>query len=235
MKHPERIVLFLLTLACAVLLAEGVALALGERVALGGKLIGTAGLLGEIAGLMQLRVSEFWRSWVDRFADGERFPHGPPSAVTRNHVKRGPSGAQHGPLSAVLLSAPHRLLDDRCRDRATSAGLVGPVNRDGGEHRTPLKGGVRVRSRTHPHRCSRMFVSVRLFPEGDRDTTASTLARLLFSSVRCDSVTTAREHKTEITSAVFVVESKGNIAVLAVPEYVRSILPTTGPIKGAWR
>lgn len=43
----------------------------------------SAGLVFDIAGIVQLEVSGFFDKWLEKYADLEKYPGGPPSQVTR--------------------------------------------------------------------------------------------------------------------------------------------------------
>src|SRR5450830_384301 len=51
-----------------------------------GKLISSAGLVAALAGLIQLEVSGFFSSLIEKFENEEEYPYGPPSYVTREII-----------------------------------------------------------------------------------------------------------------------------------------------------
>jgi hypothetical protein len=48
-----------------------------------GRWLSTAGLLFDLAGVVQLYISGLIEAWLNRFADTTKYPGGPPSHVTR--------------------------------------------------------------------------------------------------------------------------------------------------------
>lgn len=46
----------------------------------------SAGLIFDIAGIIQLEVSGFFDKWLEKYADEEKYPYGPPSRITRQIV-----------------------------------------------------------------------------------------------------------------------------------------------------
>src|SRR5215211_3407396 len=80
MKWPQRVFLVLL-LVCAVLCLAVAALTEGAS-----KWITTAGLLFDLAGLVQLDISGLFDRIVEEYGDAEKYPFGPPSAVTREII-----------------------------------------------------------------------------------------------------------------------------------------------------
>jgi hypothetical protein len=51
-----------------------------------GKWLTSAGLLFDLAGLVQLEISGLFERIVDRFGDEEEFPYGPPSHITHKII-----------------------------------------------------------------------------------------------------------------------------------------------------
>ncbi|MGL4959600.1 MAG: hypothetical protein ACRC67_00090 [Inquilinus sp.] len=51
-----------------------------------GKLLGTAATLAQLAGVVQLDVTEFWDRVITPYFDEEKYPFGPPSYITRQII-----------------------------------------------------------------------------------------------------------------------------------------------------
>ncbi|MDA9521453.1 hypothetical protein XI06_14090 [Bradyrhizobium sp. CCBAU 11434] len=50
------------------------------------KLVGSSGLVFDIAGIIQLEASGAFDSLLERYGDIERYPYGPPSHITRQII-----------------------------------------------------------------------------------------------------------------------------------------------------
>jgi hypothetical protein len=50
------------------------------------KLAGSSGLFLDIAGIIQLELSGAFDSIINKYGDSEKYPHGPPSPITRQII-----------------------------------------------------------------------------------------------------------------------------------------------------
>jgi hypothetical protein len=50
------------------------------------KWCGSAGLIFDIAGIVQLEISGLFDKWFDKYGDIEKYPSGPPSHITRQII-----------------------------------------------------------------------------------------------------------------------------------------------------
>jgi hypothetical protein len=50
------------------------------------KWCGSAGLIFDIAGIVQLEISGLFDRWLEKYGDIEKYPRGPPSRITREIV-----------------------------------------------------------------------------------------------------------------------------------------------------
>jgi hypothetical protein len=50
------------------------------------KWCGSAGLIFDIAGILQLEISGLFDRWLQKYGDTEKYPYGPPSHITRQIV-----------------------------------------------------------------------------------------------------------------------------------------------------
>lgn len=85
MKRHERWALVVLLVAAGGSLLVGLN-AICHQCAGGSRLIATAGLLATIAGVVQLDISGLFDKVIEEYSDANRWPHGPPSHITRQII-----------------------------------------------------------------------------------------------------------------------------------------------------
>jgi len=70
-----------------ILLLAGVASAAMTFIGPTGRWLTSAGLLFDIAGIVQLELSGLFEDILERFSDEKKYPYGPPSHITRRIIK----------------------------------------------------------------------------------------------------------------------------------------------------
>lgn len=87
LKTSQRLFLVsLLVIAFGLLLAIPFAIRAGSAHFSVAKLLGSVGLVFDIAGIIQLEVSGAFDKWMEHYGDAERYPYGPPSHITRQII-----------------------------------------------------------------------------------------------------------------------------------------------------
>ena len=77
-RSKAILLLALLTAACTSLVLAFVF----ER----SKWLSSAGLLFDLAGIVQLEISGLFERIIEKYGDDEKYPHGPPSYITRRII-----------------------------------------------------------------------------------------------------------------------------------------------------
>lgn len=87
MKTSQRLFLVcLIAVAFGLLLSIPFAWQSGSNHFTVAKLMGSSGLVFDIAGIIQLEVSGVFDKWLEHYGDIEKYPYGPPSHITRQII-----------------------------------------------------------------------------------------------------------------------------------------------------
>ena len=69
------------------------------------KLVNSAGLLFDVAGVVQLSISDLFTEILEKYGDEQAFPLGPPSAITRMIIDNPDAPVRTGVRNTLFFSA----------------------------------------------------------------------------------------------------------------------------------